>query len=125
MKNNWIGYSLFIFLFVAFLAILAAVFPYSNRIDHPLNRILPLGGFLLGHEPEAWLGDLPGERMIGGRGKRDRTFAVDVDFIQTGGRWYKIKGPVYITKGGRIIGWHREVTFDEVLYIRRWLFLIR
>lgn len=79
------------------------------------------GGILLGEEPEAWIGDRPGRR-VAGKGKKERPPLLDVDFIKVKGRWYKIKGPIYITKGGKIMGWHRETTLEETGYQRKQFF---
>ena len=119
MKNRWAGSLIFIGLFMIALLAMAKMFPYDNSNNHPLNRILPLGGVLFGQEPEAWVGDRMNEKIVG-QGRPRRSAAVDVDFIKVRGWWYKIKGPVYITRGGRILGWHRKMTLEEADDLGKW-----
>jgi len=122
MNHRWVGTLLFVLLFVVALIILAEVFPYNNRMDNPLNRILPLRGFILGQEPEVWVGNSPTHQGIIGRGRENRPISIDVDFIKVSGKWYKVKGPVYITKTGRIIGWHQDITHHESEHLGKWQF---
>jgi len=105
------------------LILIAYMIPYDNSMDNFFNRVLPLGGRILGQEPEAWIGDTFGQR-VAGKGKQDRPASIDVDFIKVKGRWYKVKGPVYITKSGRILGWHRRITPGEERALGRWLFSV-
>ena len=116
-----LGPVLFILLFIAALIALGVLLPYDNNPDNPINRFLPTGGFLLGEEPEAWIGDSGTEQRIAGKGRENRPRTVDVDFIKVNKKWYKIRGPLYITGGGKMIGWHREVTPKEALFLGRWL----
>ncbi len=106
MKNPWVAYLFFIPSVVAVLIALTLFFPDTH-------------GKILGQEPEAWLGDMSGQRR-GGRGGENRPPAMDVDYIKVKGRWYKIKGPVYLTPGGKILGWHQETTFQETGYVGKW-----
>ena len=112
-------YTVFVPLFIAALIGLAVLFPEGHRIDLPFNCLLPLEGKILGQEPEAWLGDVSGKRT-GGKGGQHRPPRMDVDYIKVKGRWYKIKGPVYITRGGKILGWHQQATFQETGYVGKW-----
>ena len=122
MKKRWLGYVLFIPLFTAALIFLAELFPHNNRIDNFFNRILPLKGHLLGQEPEAWIGDVLGQ-TIAGKGKENRPPSMDVDFVKVKGKWYKVKGPVYITQNGKMIGWHIQTTLEETGYLGKWSYV--
>ena len=124
MKQRWLGSIVFILLFVAALITLTKVFPYHNTTDNFLNRILPLDGCILGQEPEAWIGDVATNQRVAGKGRQHLSRQVDVDFIKVKGSWYKIKGPVYITRGGRVLGWHRKITQMESNELGKWLYLV-
>ena len=124
MKNRWFGYGMFVLVFVAVLLLLAKAFPYNNSRDNLLNRILPLGGIILGQEPQAWIGDVATNQRVAGKGRGNRPISVDVDFIKVKGKWYKVRGPIYITRSGNLIGWHREITLQESNDLGKWLFLV-
>ena len=101
------------------LLFLVWIIPENNSAPNPLNRLLPLRGKIVGAEPDAWLGDLSGKRM-GGRKGTERPPGIDVDYIRVKTDWYKIKGPVYLTKDGKLFGWHQKTTFRETGYVGKW-----
>jgi len=107
-KYGKLGYLLFFPLFTVGLLVIISLIPENYLI-------FPSKGVIFGEEPEAWIGDSFGIRIAGKR-KEDRPVLLDVDFIKVKGRWHKIRGPVYITKGGKMIGWHRETTLEETGY---------
>ena len=119
MRSRWLGFIVFILAFVLILVFFANFFPYDNSRNNWLNRILPLGGVFFGQEPQAWIGDLATNQRVAGKGRQNLSRQVDVDFIKVNGQWYKIKGPVYITKGGSIMGWHRRLTRQEAETLRQ------
>ncbi len=88
----------------------------AEAVAWPLTQ-----GRIFGHAPEAWIGDVLGKR-VAGKGRENISSSTDVDFIKVRGEWYKIKGPVYITNGGKIAGWHRRITLGEEMELGRWLF---
>lgn len=108
MKARGWGYLLLIPLVAVGLALLANLLPS-----------LPLAGRILGEEPEAWIGDRAQGR-VAGIGKENRPAGVDIDFIKVKGVWYKISGPLYVTKGGRLVGWHHPLTREELEELEKW-----
>ena len=123
-KTKGLSYAVFILFFITLLVFLSRTLPYTNTTTNVFNRILPLGGILFGQEPEVWVGDVATNQRVTGKGKENRPISVDVDFIKVKGQWYKIKGPVYITGGKRILGWHRKMTQVEAGELGKWLFLV-
>lgn len=123
MKTRGIGAFVFILLFIAALVFFSLALPYNNTTENAFNRVLSLGGILFGQEPQAWLGDASTGRVTG-KGRGRWPVSVDVDFVKVKGQWYKIKGPVYITRGGKILGWHREMTRQEAGELGKWLYFV-
>ena len=118
MRDKRFGSIGFVLFFIAALLLLARILPYNNSQDHLLNHILPLGGAIFGQEPEVWVADTSDGRLFG-KGKQNRPPSLDIDFIKVQGQWYKIKGPVYLTKSGKILGWHQPTVFEESRFFKR------
>jgi len=125
MNHRWLGSIVFMFLFTLGLAILSSLFPYRTGREPLFDRSWILRGRIFGEEPETWIGDLPDNRRVAGKGGERRPIHVDIDFIRIHGQWYKVKGPIYMTRDGKIIGWHHPITREEAETLGKWLTLVQ
>ena len=76
------------------------------------------GGNIHGTRPEAWAGDGPGDVKRSGQGTPPPS-GTDVDYIKVEGKWYKIRGPVFILKNGTIIGIHFDATENQINFLKK------